>query len=94
MMRTRPGLHVLLWSQMHGDEPTVTAALFDVFEYVRRYRREPVVHRMRSHAGSPAASGSVCTTSHIDGRRIDRKGLPPMNDPNTPSIAVSVTKIG
>lgn len=40
--------HVLLWSQMHGDEPTATAALFDVFEYVRRHRREPVVQRMLS----------------------------------------------
>lgn len=35
--------HVLLWSQMHGDEPTATVALFDVFEYVRRHREdEPV----------------------------------------------------
>jgi hypothetical protein len=40
--------HVLLWSQMHGDEPTATAALFDVFEYVRRHRQEPVVQRMLS----------------------------------------------
>jgi hypothetical protein len=39
---------VLLWSQMHGDEPTATAALFDVFEYVRRHRRDPVVARMLS----------------------------------------------
>ena len=39
---------VLLWSQMHGDEPTATAALFDVFEYVRRHRREPAVQRMLS----------------------------------------------
>ncbi|MEW5981890.1 MAG: M14 family metallopeptidase [Acidobacteriota bacterium] len=37
---------VLLWSQMHGDEPTATAALFDVFEYVRRHRDEPHVRRM------------------------------------------------
>jgi hypothetical protein len=35
--------HVLLWSQMHGDEPSATAALFDVFEYVRRHRGEPEV---------------------------------------------------
>jgi len=33
-------LHVLLWSQMHGDEPTATAALFDVFEQFRRHRTE------------------------------------------------------
>src|SRR4029079_5808560 len=26
-------LRVLLWSQMHGDEPPATAALFDVFDY-------------------------------------------------------------
>jgi hypothetical protein len=37
---------VLLWSQMHGDEPTATAALFDLFEYVRRHRFDPVVRRM------------------------------------------------
>jgi Zinc carboxypeptidase len=35
--------HVLLWSQMHGDEPTATVALFDVFEYVRRHREEEPV---------------------------------------------------
>jgi hypothetical protein len=33
----------LLWSQMHGDEPTATSALFDLYEYVRRHRDEPVV---------------------------------------------------
>jgi hypothetical protein len=37
---------VLLWSQMHGDEPSATSALFDVFEYVRRHRAEPAVARM------------------------------------------------
>ena len=37
---------VLLWSQMHGDEPTATGALFDVFEYVRRHRQDPIVERM------------------------------------------------
>ena len=31
---------------MHGDEPTATAALFDIFEYVRRHRSEPAVARM------------------------------------------------
>ena len=33
-------LHVLLWSQMHGDEPTATSALFDVLEQFRRHRTE------------------------------------------------------
>jgi len=37
---------VLLWSQMHGDEPTATSALFDLFEYVRRHRADPAVARM------------------------------------------------
>ena len=37
---------VLLWSQMHGDEPTATAALFDVFEYLSTHRDEPPVRRI------------------------------------------------
>ena len=37
---------VLLWSQMHGDEPTATSALFDVFEYLRRHRAEPLASRI------------------------------------------------
>ncbi len=39
---------VLLWSQMHGDEPTATSALFDLFEYLQRHRNEPHVKRMLS----------------------------------------------
>ena len=42
------GFPVLLWSQMHGDEPTATAALFDVFDYLRRRRDEPAVRRILS----------------------------------------------
>ena len=34
---------VMLWSQMHGDEPTATAALLDVFDYLRRQTEVPVV---------------------------------------------------
>ncbi|HWP99312.1 MAG TPA: M14 family metallopeptidase [Vicinamibacterales bacterium] len=40
---------VLLWSQMHGDEPTATAALFDLFEYLRRHRDEEVPRRILSN---------------------------------------------
>lgn len=39
---------VLMWSQMHGDEPTATSALFDVYEYVRRHRMDPHIGRMLS----------------------------------------------
>ncbi len=28
-------LHVLMWSQMHGDEPTATASLFDLINYIQ-----------------------------------------------------------
>ena len=42
----RGPFHVLLWSQMHGDEPTATSALFDVFEQFRRHRDEPAVARI------------------------------------------------
>ena len=40
---------VLLWSQMHGDEPTATAALFDVYEYLSKHRDEPAVRRILSN---------------------------------------------
>jgi len=39
---------VLLWSQMHGDEPTATAALFDVFEYLSKHRQDETVRRIYS----------------------------------------------
>jgi hypothetical protein len=44
----RGAFTVLLWSQMHGDEPSATSALFDVFEYVRRHRADPAIARMLS----------------------------------------------
>jgi len=34
---------VLMWSQMHGDEPTATSALFDLYEYIRRHQDQPAV---------------------------------------------------
>ena len=46
-MGTGP-FRVLLWSQMHGDEPTATAALFDMFDYFRRHRSDPAVQRILS----------------------------------------------
>jgi hypothetical protein len=42
----RGPFRVLLWSQMHGDEPTATAALLDVYDYVARHRRESRVARI------------------------------------------------
>lgn len=30
-------LHILLWSQMHGDEPTATAALLDIFNFLNNH---------------------------------------------------------
>jgi hypothetical protein len=44
----RGSRRVLLWSQMHGDEPTATAALFDIFEYLDRHRDSDSVRRMLS----------------------------------------------
>jgi hypothetical protein len=49
MVSTGTGpFRVLLWSQMHGDEPTATAALFDVFDYLQRHRGDPAVQRILS----------------------------------------------
>src|SRR5688500_15498221 len=39
-------MSVLLWSQMHGDEPTATSALFDVFAYLERHRADPMAARI------------------------------------------------
>jgi hypothetical protein len=36
-------LKVFLWSQMHGDEPTATSALVDLFDYWQRHRDDPAV---------------------------------------------------
>jgi len=37
---------ILLWSQMHGDEPTATAALLDVFNYLIRKKADPFVQQI------------------------------------------------
>ena len=37
---------VLLWSQMHGDEPTATAALLDLFDYLHRHQKEAPIARL------------------------------------------------
>jgi hypothetical protein len=39
----RGPFRVLLWSQMHGDEPTATSALIDLFAYLQRNRATPWV---------------------------------------------------
>ena len=38
--------HVLLWSQMHGDEPSATPAIFDLLEWIRRERESAAVQRL------------------------------------------------
>jgi hypothetical protein len=42
----RGALPVLLWSQMHGDEPTATSALFDLCQWLLARRTEPVPARI------------------------------------------------
>ncbi len=37
---------VMMWSQMHGDEPTATSALFDLYEYIRRHEHSPAVTQL------------------------------------------------
>ncbi|MDT5061638.1 MAG: hypothetical protein QOH63_2097 [Acidobacteriota bacterium] len=36
----RGPLKVFMWSQMHGDEPTATSALIDLFHYLQAHRRD------------------------------------------------------
>ena len=42
----RGEFHVLLWSQMHGDEPSATQALLDILRYVAARRAEPATLRL------------------------------------------------
>lgn len=42
----RGPFHVLMWSQMHGDEPTATRALFDLVAFFHMRRGEPAVARV------------------------------------------------
>ena len=37
---------IFLWSQMHGDEPTATSALIDLFHYWQANRNDPVIAEM------------------------------------------------
>ena len=39
---------VLLWSQMHGDEPTATSALLDVIAFLGATRKTPATERLLS----------------------------------------------
>ena len=38
---------VLLWSQMHGDEPTATMALIDIFNFLSKHPDHPVTKALR-----------------------------------------------
>jgi hypothetical protein len=42
----RGPLRVLLWSQMHGDEPSATPALFDLLETIRLHASAPRIARL------------------------------------------------
>jgi len=42
----RGPMHLLLWSQMHGDEPSATSAIFDLLEWIRRERGSVAVQRL------------------------------------------------
>lgn len=44
----RGSKHVLLWSQMHGDEPTATLALMDMINFLVHHQEEKWVNEMLS----------------------------------------------
>ncbi|HTH51937.1 MAG TPA: M14 family zinc carboxypeptidase [Pyrinomonadaceae bacterium] len=41
-------LKVFMWSQMHGDEPTATSALIDMFAYLQKHPKDDAVKQMAS----------------------------------------------
>jgi len=44
----RGATKVLMWSQMHGDEPTATSALIDMFAFLQRNRDKDWVKRLEN----------------------------------------------
>ena len=42
----RGPVNILLWSQMHGDEPTATPALLDLADFLARHNDEPGIARI------------------------------------------------
>jgi zinc carboxypeptidase len=45
----RGPLRVFMWSQMHGDEPTATSALIDMFAFLQKNRDLPWVKTLADH---------------------------------------------
>jgi hypothetical protein len=41
-------IKVFMWSQMHGDEPTATSGLLDMFAYLQKHRSDPEIKQMES----------------------------------------------
>ncbi|HEV7701677.1 MAG TPA: M14 family zinc carboxypeptidase [Pyrinomonadaceae bacterium] len=41
-------LKILMWSQMHGDEPTATSALIDMFAYFQKHRGDKNIRQLES----------------------------------------------
>ena len=39
-------LKIIMWSQMHGDEPTATSALIDMFAYLKKSRDKDLVKKI------------------------------------------------
>ena len=50
----RGPIRVLLWSQMHGDEPTATLALTDLLGYMLSNADDPVVRRLKERLSMTA----------------------------------------
>ena len=38
--------NILLWSQMHGNEPTATSAIFDILNYFEKYNSDELVSKL------------------------------------------------
>src|SRR5688572_6587907 len=64
----RGPIRVLLWSQMHGDEPTATLALADLLGYMLSNADNPVVQRLKERL-----SISVVLMLNPDGAEMHRR---------------------
>jgi hypothetical protein len=67
-------IRVMLWSQMHGDEPTATLALADLIGYIAENPADPVVRRI-SESLTVAAILMLNPDGAERGRRENSRGI-------------------
>ena len=68
---------LLLWSQMHGDEPTATAALLAIFNFLAKNNAHPLVEDAMAALSTCGRAGSIRSSCRSTSARISRAVISP-----------------